>query len=98
MKQIISNNKKIISLVGLGLILLIVIITWFFKAKNKEINLTCQEAEKIVLEKLNNGIILECELNKKNYEIEVSYDNYEYEFIVNAKTGEIIEYHADTID
>lgn len=94
MKRIKIDIKISIICAFIILILLVVFIT---SCTNK-VNLTCDDATKIAMEKVENGIVVKCELNRNNYEIEITHKEYEYEFIINGKTGEIISFDSDTID
>jgi len=80
----------------IGIILVIIII--FLVACNKKVTLTCEDAEKIVLEKIKAGTIIECELKRKNFEIEVLYQGIEYEFIIDGNTGEIKKYDGEIMN
>lgn len=93
----LKQNKKTCYITG-GIIILLAIIMFASKACSKPLKLTCDDAEKIVLEKVKAGSILECELSKKNYEIEILYQGREYEFIVNGNTGEIMEFDSNFIN
>lgn len=64
--------------------------------------ITLAEASDIVLAKVENGVIHEAEKDRENgrlvYEIEVKNDEYEFEFKVDAATGEIIKEERDERD
>ena len=87
------NKKK----VGILLVILLIILLIFIIICNNKSNITCEDAERIALEKIN-GSVSKCERHGKKYEVEILHDNYEYEFIINGKTGEIIEYDGDYED
>ena len=61
--------------------------------------ISCSEAENIALKSLNINAKdvyelkseLDYKFNTDIYEIEFKYDRHEYEFYINAKTGEIIK-------
>jgi len=88
-------NEKFIFIVA-GMILLIVILLIMILLNNTP-KLTCEEIEKIVLEKINGGNVIGCELEHRNYEVIVHHEDYEYEFKVSSKTGEIISYERENI-
>ena len=97
MQKIIDYCKTHAKLIGLIVIIVIVIVV-LITACSKKVELTCDDAEKIILDKIQTGSIIKCELKHRNYEIEVLYQGLEYEFIVDANSGEIKEYDADEFD
>ena len=91
----ISTKTLIISIVVLLLLLLILFILIF---KNNKVILTCDDAEAIALTKVKNGLVTQCNLEHKKYNIEIISKNLEYEFEIDGNTGEIISYESDNID
>ena len=86
------KGKGILIFIGILLFLVIIGVLCL-----KKVKLTCSDAEDIVLERIN-GTVVKCELSRKKYEVEVTYQNYHYEFIIDANSGEILEYESDTVD
>jgi uncharacterized membrane protein YkoI len=60
------------------------------------------EAAEIALSKVENGVVKEAEKNREKgrlvYEIDIKNDDYEYEFKVDAQTGEIVKNEKDERD
>ncbi|CAG9622066.1 PepSY domain-containing protein [Sutcliffiella rhizosphaerae] len=69
---------------------------------NEQNGISISEASEIVLEKVENGVIKEAEKDRENgriiYEIEVKNDEYEYDFKVDAQTGDILKEERDERD
>lgn len=56
--------------------------------------ITSEQAEKAALDAAGGGFVKDCDFDKENgeyvYEVEVILDGVEYDYIVNAKTGEAV--------
>jgi len=95
-KELVLNNKKIA--VILASIFLIIIIFWLIIAISfSRVALSCDEVEEIALKKLGGGNVTKCELERKKYEVKIVHNNYEYEFSINANTGEVLDYDGEYI-
>ncbi len=57
-----------------------------------------EEALSIAFEDIDWGVLIEFELDDHIYEIEIISEEREYEFEIDARTGEILEFEADESD
>jgi len=94
-EKILSFLNKNFMFIVAGMVLLIVLLLIMILFNNKP-KLTCEEVEKIALEKIN-GKVIGCELERRNYEVTVHHENYEYEFKISAKTGEVMSYESEIV-
>lgn len=95
-KNFIFYNKKIAVIVGS--IFLLVIIFWLVIAiASARVKLSCNDVEDIVVRKIGGGHVTACERRRRVYEVRVVSNNYEYQFRVNANTGEVIDYDGEYI-
>ena len=93
-KKNLSNKKVRFPICTILIILVIILIIC---SLGNKVSLTCEDAEKIALDKLEGGIITRCELERRRYEVTVIYKEYEYEFEIDGKSGKIINYDSEYI-
>ncbi|MGM0838243.1 MAG: PepSY domain-containing protein [Bacillota bacterium] len=71
-------------------------------ADKEQKGITLDEASKIALAKVKNGVITEAEKDRQNgryvYEIEVEDDQFEYDFKISQENGEILKEKKENRD
>lgn len=71
-------------------------------AETEQKGITLDEASKIALAKVKNGVITEAEKDRENgryvYEIEVEDDQFEYDFKISQENGEILKEKKENRD
>jgi len=71
-------------------------------AETPQKGITLDEASKIALAKVKNGVITEAEKDRENgryvYEIEVEDDQFEYDFKISQENGEILKEKKENRD
>jgi len=96
LKELVLNNKRIAVIIAS--IVLIIIIIWLIIAISfSKVALSCEEVEEIALKKLGGGRVVRCELEIRKYEVNIVHNSYEYEFTIDANTGEVIDYDGEYI-
>ena len=107
-------KKVLPMLAGALIIALVVSIlpSGYFSEASKNLNtklveekhITLEQAEKIALNKVNDksakvvDFEVELTVNNPRYKFEIDTDAFEYEIVINAITGEIIDYEKDSHD
>ena len=62
------------------------------------VDLSKDQATAIALEKVGGGEVIKVEVDDSKYEVEILYNNKEYELEIHGETGEILKYEMETDD